>query len=639
MTTPPRLFTVLAAFALLFPLQADAQGGFGINTGLGKKQPVTATLLSEQTSVVPGSVFRVAVKLDHAEGYHTYGKTVSEDVGGGLPTTLTWKLPPTWKAEELPWPETHATPSTGGKTVQGYAGVVYLPATIQVPADARPGDSIAFAVTMDGAACNPKECRMISLPASLSVTVAATAVPDAANADIFAKLPSASATYPPAGTSGSNNKGGASSSAPSAAASSSDSQPTKSSTGFLTQLLFAFLGGLILNIMPCVFPVLGIKVTSVVKQSGESSGRVLAHGLAYTLGILVSFWVLVAILQSFRAAGQDLSWGFQLQNPWFTFTIVLIIFIFGLNMAGVFEIGTSATGVGMDLTGRTGLQGSFFTGLFATLVATPCSAPFLASALTFAINLSLWPSLAMFTVIGLGLASPFLVLACFPRLLKLLPRPGPWMESFKQAMAFLMLAAAAYFAWALLGQISDSSQRDFLIGIVFIAAACWIYGRWFLPSKPAATRVRAVIFAVLVFAFGYWMAYPRPKDGNWKEWSPELVAELREKNIPVFIDYTARWCSTCQANKWVYRDSSLQAEIKKHNIVLLRADYTNPDARIKDALAQLDKEAVPVNVLYVPGRKDPIVIDPDRFYSPGLLKEAIAEIDKAKAQTVANKGS
>jgi thiol:disulfide interchange protein len=621
------------ALLVLLPAVLMAQGVElpGLTPGaVGKKEPVSASLVSEQSSIAPGGTFRVAVKLEHAPTYHTYGKTLPPDVTG-LPTEIAWKLPEGWKTDDLPWPPTHETESTGGTKTQGYADTVYLPAKLTAPAGIKPGDQVKLEGTVKALACDPQTCQPVTLPFSITLPVATAAVTDAAQASVFASEASTSgeATTTPASNTGAS---GASTTAASTSSSEipkdgKDAAPL-SAGGILQQLLFAFLGGLILNIMPCVFPVLGIKVTSIVHQSGEDPKRVLAHGLAYTVGILVSFWALVVVLQGLRAAGEQLAWGFQLQSPWFSFIVVLIIFIFGLNMAGVFEVGTSTTGVGMELTGKSGLKGSFFTGLLATLVATPCAAPFLAGALTFALGLSLWPSLIFFTVIALGLASPFLVLAFFPKLLRVLPRPGPWMESFKQAMAFLMLAAAAYFTWSLMGLIGEYSQRDLLIGLVFIAAACWIYGRWFLPSKPTRTRVKAIIFTALVFAFGFWMAYPRPKDGAWKEWSPELVDELRAKNVPVFVDFTARWCATCQVNKVVYKDSSLQAEFRKHKVVLLRADWTTPDVRIEDALAQLKKSAIPVNVLYIPGRKEPYIIDPDVLYTPGLVKAALAELDK-----------
>ncbi|WP_211325430.1 thioredoxin family protein [Roseimicrobium gellanilyticum] len=613
---------------MLLPAAIMAQGIDlpGLKPGTaGKKEPVTASLVSEHSSIAPGGTFRVAVKLQHAPTYHTYGKTLPPDATG-LPTTIDWKLPEGWKAEDLPWPPTHETESTGGTKTQGYSDTVYLPARLTAPAGIKPGEQVKLEGEVKALVCDPQTCQPTTLQISLTLPVADAAVTDAAQASVFAAAASAgdSTSTTPEKSNATNGT------TPTESKASDGTSFSDMSVGdIFKQLLFAFLGGLILNIMPCVFPVLGIKVTSIVHQSGEDPRRVLAHGLAYTFGILISFWVLVAVLQGLRAAGEQLAWGFQLQSPWFSFIVVLIIFIFGLNMAGVFEVGTSTTGVGMELTGKSGLKGSFFTGLLATLVATPCAAPFLAGALTFALGLSLWPSLVFFTVIALGLAFPFLVLAFFPRLLRVLPRPGAWMESFKQAMAFLMLAAAAYFTWSLMGLIGEYSQRDLLIGLVFIAAACWIYGRWFTPDKPAKTRVKAIIFTVLVFVFGFWMAYPRPKDGMWKEWSPELVDDLRAKNVPVFVDFTARWCATCQANKWVYKNQALQADFRKYGVELLRADWTTPDVRIEDALALLKKSAIPVNVLYIPGQKDPVIIDPDVPYTPSLVREALAKLEHA----------
>lgn len=608
-----RVLLSLLLLASLLPTGTQAQGLELPGISAAKPEPVTAELISEQSSIAPGSSFRVVMKLVHEPTFHTYGKILPED-GTGKATTIHWKLPDGWKAEDLPWPAPHETESTGGTKSLGYSDTVHLPVKLTAPADIKPGEQVKLEGEVDALVCDPKTCNPVLLPFSLTISVAQAPVTNTAAAEVFKAVDAAST------------------SASSGTASPASADASKAATKHMNifqQLIFAFLGGLILNVMPCVFPVLGIKVTSVVHQSGEEPRRVMLHGLAYTAGILLSFWALVAVLQILRAGGEQLAWGFQLQSPWFSFIVVLIIFIFGLNMAGVFEIGTSATGVGMELTGKSGLKGSFFTGLLATLVATPCAAPFLAGALTFALGLSFWPSMLFFTVIALGLAFPFLLLAFFPKLLRLLPRPGAWMESFKQAMAFLMLAAAAYFTWSLMGLIGEYSQRDLLIGLVFIAAACWIYGRWFTPAKPARTRVKAIIFTVLVFVFGFWMAYPRPKDGTWKEWSPELVDELRAKNVPVFVDFTARWCATCQANKWVYKNEALQADFRKYGVELLRADWTTPDVRIEDALALLKKSAIPVNVLYVPGQQEPVIIDPDAPYTPSLVREALAQLENA----------
>jgi thiol:disulfide interchange protein len=406
-----------------------------------------------------------------------------------------------------------------------------------------------------------------------------------------------------------------------------------------TLLLFAFLGGLILNVMPCVFPVLGIKILSVVNQAGGDKREILLHGLAYTLGVLVSFWALAGVIIAIKAAGGTVAWGFQLQSPGFVFCLTLFLFAFGLNMAGLFEVGTSAVGVGADLTSKSGFGGSFFSGLLATVVATPCAAPFLAPALAYALTLSALPSLFFFSVIGLGLASPYLVLSLFPKLVGLLPRPGAWMESFKQAMSFLMFATVAFLLWTLMGMVDEHGQLRAMLGLVLVGIACWIYGRWNLPHKPKATRAKGVILTLLFLVGGIYLAWPS-KGQEWEAWSPELVQKLRAERKPVYIDFTARWCATCQTNKLVYKSKALEEEFKKRDVVKLKADWTNYDPIITDALKALDRAAVPVNVLYVPGREDPIILP--NLLTVSNVTAALAEIDKAprggepRSTTVAN---
>src|ERR1019366_9767360 len=217
--------------------------------------------------------------------------------------------------------------------------------------------------------------------------------------------------------------------------------------GLAGTLLLALVGGMILNLMPCVFPVLGIKILGFVNQSGHERGKVIAHGLMFALGVLLSFWTLAGVLAVLRAGGSHLGWGFQLQSPAFVFVLAAAMLVFGMNMSGVFEIGLSATSVGGELQTRSGLTGSFFTGVLATVVATPCSAPFLAPALGAALALSTAASFAIFTAIALGLAAPYLLLSMFPGAVKMLPRPGAWMETFKQFMAFPLYATVGYLVW------------------------------------------------------------------------------------------------------------------------------------------------------------------------------------------------
>ena len=299
-------------------------------------------------------------------------------------------------------------------------------------------------------------------------------------------------------------------------------------------------------------------------------------------------------------------------------------------------MGSSLVGAGDQLTAKSGYSGSFFSGLFATVVATPCTAPLLANALPVALALPAAGSLAFFTVIGLGLASPYLVLGLFPSLLKKLPRPGAWMESFKQAMSFPMLGAAAYFTWVLMGQVSDDNGRDLLIGLVIIAFAFWIYGRWSVISKPTPVRVRAVLVALVFFIIGFWWAHPQAEAAKaangesteltWKAWSPELVAELRKDNKPVYIDFTARWCATCQVNHRVYNDATLAVDFQKRGVTLLKADWTKPDERIEKALADLHESAVPVNILYIPGKEKPLTLP--KTLTVSNVQAALAELGK-----------
>jgi thiol:disulfide interchange protein len=380
--------------------------------------------------------------------------------------------------------------------------------------------------------------------------------------------------------------------------------------------------------MPCVFPVLGIKILGVVKQSGDDHRQILMHGLSYTLGVLVSFWAIAGLLIALRSGGEQLGWGFQLQSPIFLLTLTLFLFAFGLNMAGLFEVGSSAVGVGSDLSRKSGLGGSFFSGLLATVVATPCAAPFLAPALAYALSLSAGPSLLFFTVIAIGLASPYLLLSAFPKLIGLLPRPGAWMESFKQAMSFLMFATVAFLLWTLAGMVDEYGLLKVLLGLVMVAVACWIYGRWSLPHKPSSTRLKAVAFTLVFLIGGTALAWPEGKDKaalTWKEWSPETVAQLRKENTPVYIDFTARWCVTCQTNKLVYKDTSLQEEFKRRGVVTLKADWTSQDEIIFQAIKSYGKEAIPLNVLYLPGREEPVILP--ELLTVGNVKAALAQLD------------
>jgi len=401
----------------------------------------------------------------------------------------------------------------------------------------------------------------------------------------------------------------------------------KSGSGFLGTLVLAFVGGLILNLMPCVFPVLGIKILGFVNQAGADRRKVTLHGLVFVLGLLLSFWVLAGALLVLRAGGGELGWGFQLQEPGFVFALAVLLLVFALNLSGLFEVGLSATGVGGQLQMKSGFTGSFFTGVLATVVATPCSAPFLAPALGAALTLTPIESLAVFTAIALGLAVPYLLLSIFPGAIKFLPKPGAWMETFKQLMAFPLYATVGFLVWVLAAQTPDTGLLKVLFGLVLVAMAAWAYGRWTQHGgSPARKRFGAVLAAVLL-AGGIAWGWPAKQSTEvvWQPWSPETLTQLRNEGKSVYVDFTARWCATCQSNKAiVFSSAKVRAALREHGVVLLRADWTNKDPRITEALASFDRSAVPLDLIYAPGQDAPAVLP--ELLTPEIVLDALAKL-------------
>ncbi len=413
--------------------------------------------------------------------------------------------------------------------------------------------------------------------------------------------------------------------APGAAAPLSGSSSAAPASGLPGTLALAALGGLILNLMPCVFPVLGIKILGFVNQAGSDRRRVVMHGLVFTLGVLVSFWALAGALAVLRAGGDQLGWGFQLQSPGFVFALALILLVFALNMSGVFEFGLGATGVGAGLQMKSGYTGSFFTGVLATVVATPCSAPFLAPALGAALALPVAESFAIFTAIALGLSAPYLLLSVFPAAIRILPRPGAWMETFKQFMAFPLYATVAALVWVLAGQVSEGGLLTALLGLVAVALGAWIYGRWNAPGASAGRARFGLAAGALAMALGIWAGWPRaaaPDDIVWEPWSAEAVARLRAEGRPIYVDFTARWCATCQTNKKiVFASEEVRAYFAKNKVATLKADWTNKDSAITAELAKWNRSAVPFNLVYLPGQPEPTVLP--ELLTPSIVLEAI----------------
>jgi thiol:disulfide interchange protein DsbD len=402
------------------------------------------------------------------------------------------------------------------------------------------------------------------------------------------------------------------------------------SSGMLRIVLLSFVGGAILNLMPCVFPVLFLKGLALVQSSAEERHKLRLHGLVYTLGILVSFWVVVGILLALRAAGHNLGWGFQFQSPLFIVLLALLLFFLGLSLAGQFEIGLSVTSAGSGLAAKQGYAGSFFTGVLAVVVATPCTAPFMGAAIGYALAASATVSIVVFTAVALGLAAPYLLLAFNPAWTRLLPRPGAWMEILKQAVSIPIFGTVIWLVWVFNQTAAATSLVFLLAAFLLLAIAGWILGRW--PAKAPAT-VAAVLVLALAVAVPTWAlhtltpsATTRAQDARWQPFTPQLVAKYRAEGKPVFVDFTASWCLSCQVNERVVLDrDDVQQALKSSGVELIRADWTNHDDTIANALAALGRSGVPTYALYSADSGAAPQLLPE-VLTPGIVLHALNEI-------------
>jgi len=405
----------------------------------------------------------------------------------------------------------------------------------------------------------------------------------------------------------------------------SGSGNSATSAGFLATAALAFVGGLILNLMPCVFPVLGIKILGFVNQAGSERGKVVAHGLVFTLGVLLSFWTLAGVLAVLRAGGEQLGWGFQLQAPGFVFALAVLLLVFAMNLSGIFEFGLGATGLGAGLQTKSGLSGSFFTGVLATVVATPCSAPFLAPALGAALAMPVGESFGVFTAIAIGLSAPYLLLSIFPKAVGVLPRPGAWMETFKQFMAFPLYATVGYLLWVLAGQASENALLLVFFGLVVVALGLWCYGRLRAPGASAGRARAGLVGGVALLAAGLWLGWPQPPAPTelvWEPWSEELVAKYQREGRVIYLDFTARWCATCQTNKrLVFSSGEVLKTFANKNVAALKADWTSKDPKITAELAKYQKSAIPFNLVYLPGEAAPRELP--ALLTPSIVLDAL----------------
>jgi thiol:disulfide interchange protein len=664
---------------------------------------VTASLVTETRSLVPGQPLHLALRQQIPPGWHTYWSNPGDS---GLPTTIDWTLPRGFKAGPIMWPMPERF-AYGPVVDYGYQHDVLLPVTIETPADLQPGSDIALSAHASWLACSD---NCIPEDADLSITIPVSTVtePDPRWAGAFAstraRIPVPSpfpakflvtndkltlhvatgdasqlrdvmffpadaevvdddATQvitsdseglavtllrdaskpPPAVLNGvlvfhdlAAQTGEASEAITISAPLATPALAARANFGFVGALLLAFTGGLILNLMPCVLPVLAIKAFGLMQHARSAPREVRLQGVAYAAGVLISFALIAGALIGLRAAGAEIGWGFQLQSPLFVAVMIYVLFAVGLNLSGVFTFGVRMAGVGGELASQGGYYGSFFSGVLATLVATPCTAPFMAAALGYAITQPWYASLAVFEGVGLGLAIPYLVIAFSPGARRFLPTPGAWMVRLKQILAFPVYGTAVWLLFVLSIEVGSIGATAALAGVVLIAFAAWLYeairwseGRWRAWGIGLAVASVVGAFALLIVTSGDGSsrAAETAEDAGlaWQTFSQAKVAELRMQGKPIFVDVTAAWCITCKVNERVaLADPAVRKAFSDGDVAAIRADWTRQDAEITRMLEANGRAGVPLYLFYpkprITGETRPPVVLPQILTAEALLR-------------------
>jgi thiol:disulfide interchange protein/DsbC/DsbD-like thiol-disulfide interchange protein len=689
---------------------------------------IEVELVAEKTSIRPGETTTLALRLKSQKHWHTYWKNPGDS---GLPTRITWSLPPGFEAGPIQWPVPSRI-NVGPLTNFGYEGEIFLLTDIRVPADLAPGASIPINARADWLVCEeiciPGDASFrLDLPVGtepttrdarwskhfdrarkntpgnltgwethafhqgkdLVIRLASTTqsrvireltffpdsdgwIENAAPQKLFhsprgfelriAAAPDIGKRSGPlsgllvAGSGLEENSGAAtvsmrySATAPAndpdsgAMIPGADGEITpvapQVSLGLLAAIAAAFLGGMILNLMPCVFPVVSIKVLGFVEKAHRDPAKLRAHGLAFTAGVLISFWAVAGVLLGLRAQGESLGWGYQLQSPLVVAGLALLFFVMALNLSGIFEFGARI----QSWLGNVRLHNSYgdsaLAGLLATIVATPCTAPFMGAALGFALVQPALEAMTVFSALALGMAAPYLVLSFSPALIARLPRPGAWMVSLKQWLAFPLYLTVAWLAWVLGRQLGVDAMARLVAGLILIAAALWLLGGQSGNTRRGRRQIGALAVAGMLGVSGLLFAWPASLQNTndetqatsaWKPWSELSVTQARAAGKAVFVDFTAAWCVTCQVNKRLVLESNeVEKRLHRDDVALFRADWTQRDADITTALGNLGRSGVPVYAVYAAKSNGAPVLLPEL-----LTREHVLEaIDKAAGTSI-----
>lgn len=554
------------------------------------EEVVRVRVTAPTQDVQPGSVVVVTVEFEIADGWHIYSAE-SQEIG--KPTQIELELPPGFTVIDQDWPKPQQF-EEDGFTYNGYEKRVSITARVVVGPNAAPGTTAAIVAKSSWLACN-KACMPGSATNNLALRVAPPASGSAPGIDA-AEGASMWSTLP-------------------------------------YYLAMAFLGGMILNLMPCVLPVLSLKVLSFAKQAGEDRGKLRRIGLWYAAGTLATFALLALAVIVLQQLGVAVGWGFQFQHPAFVLALMSLVTVMALSMFGVFHISVNAgNGALGTLSQEAGWKGAFFTGVLSTILSTPCTAPFLGTALGFAFSQPWLVILSILLSVGAGLAAPYVVLCCNPNWLKWLPKRGEWMVRFKESMGFAMLLTSAWLLGVLVAQCGSSAVLPAVLWLTAISFCSWLIGAFAAPHDTPGRRRLVWLLALAIAGSSAWLLLPRALtvapvtatgNASHKAYSAETLQQHLDAGEVVLLDFTAQWCLTCQVyERTVLASADVQAALAANNAVILRCDWTNGDPAITAKLREFGRSGVPLYVVYSPHRPNSPQVLPD-LLTPALVIEAL----------------
>ena len=602
----------------------------------GKAKNVSIKPRVSKETVAVGDTFELILDVSLQKGYHAQSnKPLSEFF---VPTKVFIQKSPGLSYGAPVWPEAHIRRDRMLGKLSEFTGdfAVRVPIKVETAGGAgKPTISglLSYQICTDAGRCNPPEAMEWAVNGTAVKPSPVATTPKPTN-ESPKPAPDTTVVQTPepeiAGTSAGDEK---------AISDGRTTVPSEQDTGLVGRLgllgaiIAGILGGLILNIMPCVLPVISIKILSFVQQADEDPKRVFQLGIAFSLGIIVSFWVLAAgIIRLSAASDTSRGWGAFFQEPAFLIGMSALMFVFALSLFGVFEIVLpgKVTGKLAEATEKEGLHGAFMKGVLATLLATPCTAPMLGPAIAFALTSSKVIVAVVFTAVGLGMALPYLILTAKPAWMKYLPKPGGWMVNFREFMGFLLMGTVMWLLWTFAGLQKGDGVIWVVCFLLFLGLACWIYGK-ITPLWAIQGKIAGVLLAVGTVVFGYWLCFVVSFAGiPWIEYQKGYAEELSAKGYTVYVDYTARWCLTCQTNKGVVLNRyPVRSRFERDGIIAIKADYTDYDPVMGADLRKFGRDAVPLNVVYPANRPDEPIILPV-ILTKGIVFDAL---DKAGPST------